>query len=380
MKEPESELGPTASAFKPTSNIWIERNGSPSAITPRFQRFLEDKLSGLSLDTPGDVVRRPDYSCLGGSVAIEIKTLEESPQQRLENAIAGARESEHWPAFYGGWELPTILKHFPDDERAKLNRTAIDRLGRAIRNHLKKANDQLRNHRLIMPSVHLSLVTLINEDFPEYSPDAVTYIVNRVLHETREDGSPSCGEIDAVLYLTERHAIVHKGRAHYPLTIVHGADIEAKPVALELLRRVTVRWGDTLEPLDCDDLPPDHEGLVTIEQRPETMKRHELWAMEYRRKPYMKSWNDEDVLSFSDDLLIRNLLAFDRLAPVKFPQDHIMKMMEHSTHVLAEAARRGLTANRLSPTRDRLLSAIDRTTYPPRVKRWMQAQMAPPNS
>jgi hypothetical protein len=47
---------------------WIERNGGPNPITPRFTSFLEEKLSSRSLDLAGDNEMRPDYTCLGGAI------------------------------------------------------------------------------------------------------------------------------------------------------------------------------------------------------------------------------------------------------------------------------------------------------------------------
>ncbi|MEI5680834.1 MULTISPECIES: hypothetical protein [unclassified Mesorhizobium] len=205
------------SGFDRSTYRWIERNGGPDPITPRFCAFLQEKMSGRSLDLEGDKEKRPDYECLGGALVIEIKSLEGSPSERLSNAIAPAKKHESWPKFFGHWPIEAILKNLPEEERESLRKSIFDRLARAVVTHFKKANRQIANFVGNRTGVHLRLLVLINEDFAEYDPNTVTYIAQRELSRKGSDGAVRYSDIDAILYLTERHATNLNGRVTFPI-------------------------------------------------------------------------------------------------------------------------------------------------------------------
>ena len=225
-----------------TPHKWIERNGGPDPITPRFTAFLEAKMSGRSLDLDGDKEMRPDYACLGGGLIIEIKSLEGDPSERLSNAIAPAQERDSWPQFFGQWPMEAILKNLPEDERELLRNRLGERFGRAIVTHLKKANAQIENYEKDNRGIFLRLLVLINEDFVEYEPAIVTYIVQKEFRRKTNSGEPRYSKIDAAVFLTERHATNINGQVTFPVSVIHGPGVEENPVALELLRRLISRW------------------------------------------------------------------------------------------------------------------------------------------
>lgn len=66
----------------------IERTGPVEPLTPRVERFILEALHGHSLDDPDNSEQlRPDYACLRGLVAIELKTLEDDDEERVENLV-----------------------------------------------------------------------------------------------------------------------------------------------------------------------------------------------------------------------------------------------------------------------------------------------------
>lgn len=354
---------------------WIERNGGPEPITPRFTLFLEAKMSGRSLDLDGDKEMRPDYACLGGALVIEIKSLESDPSERLSNALAPAKESESWPEFFGQWPMEAILKNLPEDERGALRKSLGDRLGRAIVTHMKKANGQIANYEKKNEGIRLRLLVLINEDFIEYDPAIVIYIVQTEFRRQTDSGEPRYSNIDAAVFLTERHATNVNGQVTFPISIIHGPGIEENPVALELLRRLVSRWASSSAGREPLDVSADFTEFVPIHENPKQMRRSELWEQEYRRKPYMRDWKDEDVIGLWDVTTLMTLLAFHVDPPMKVPQEGIKQLMEQTTHLMKEFASRGIALDRIKPKKQRNEAAISKITYGPIVQEWLRKQV-----
>jgi hypothetical protein len=364
-----------AEKTKKTPRQWIERNGGPEPITPRFESFLETAMSGRSLDLEGDVETRPDYACLGGALVIEIKSLEGDPTERLENAIAPAKERETWPKFLGSWPLDAIVKNLPTDEADALKKSVFDRLGRAIVTHMKKANAQLGAFSHSNEGGHLKLLALINEDFVEYSPSSVTFIVQREFQRRTNEGKPRYPYIDAVLFLTERHATHLQGRVTFPIVQIYGTEIEQKPLALELMKRLVHRWGKSTHEFLIDETQAEMDDFIAIDENPQTMRQQDLWNRDYKRKTYMRGWADHDVIELWDMTVLLTLLAFHADPPMRVPKDGTIKLMETTSHLMSEFASRGIPMDRLKPTRERNEIAIGKVTYGPAVQKWLRQEL-----
>ena len=268
-----------------TSIMRIERNGAAERLTPRVERFLKECLGGVCQDdVQSPEQRRVDYVCRSGLLAIEIKTLEEDASERLGNLTDELRELAEWPMFFGEWPAESILKNFADPVPIKLR--LLNRVGRAIVTHLKKANKQLIAHAERFPRKNLvRAVILINEDHDIYSPEIVAHIAGHALRK-REAGTPMLGDIDGVLYFTERHATMINGQIAFPILHLQGPGVVAAPWKAEVISSALDRWSEFTR----SDLheAEDVRQFEAIEAVPDTMKRHEYWALCYRRQPYLK--------------------------------------------------------------------------------------------
>jgi hypothetical protein len=358
-----------------TPHVWIERIGGPEPVTPRFCTFLERKMAGRSLDLECDKERRPDYECLGGALVIEIKSLKGDPSERLLNAIAPAQERESWPKFFGQWPIEAILKNLPEEEREALRKSIFDRLARAIVTHFKKADRQISNFCGDRTDVHLRVLVLINEDFAEYDPSTISYIAQRELRKKGSEGSIRYSNIDAVLYLTERHATNMNGNVTFPITIIHGSKVADRPIPLELMRRLASRWAKWSAGTDMLEMPSDFSEFIPIDENPKQMRRQDVWEQEYRHKPYMRSWSDEDVIGLWDFTTMMTLLAFHVDPPMKVPREGLTKLMETSSHLMKEFASRGIALDRIKPTKKRNEAAIQKIAYGPVVQEWLRKQV-----
>lgn len=349
----------------------VERSGPISPLTPRIVTFLREKLGGVSLDDNGDVEQRPDFACLKGLVAIEIKSLEADPSERLATALAPEMSNGDWPAFYGSWPIASILKHLPNAK--EVQEKLLDRLGRTVVRVVKKANDQLAQHTARAQRRNLvRLLFLLNEDHPEYDPSSIGFVVQRELARRNAPDDYRNNDIDAVIYLSDRHVAAAGGDIYLPALIIPGPNLDEQPWKIDVINLILARWAAWNEVPILPDGVVGLESVVTAEHLPEEMKRHELWALEYRRRPYMRKWTDPDLRNLWDHVMLLSLLWGHTDTPMKVPQDGFMKVMESFTHLMQEVSSRGLPLDFFKPDSVRLGRAVDSLPYGPQVANWLR--------
>ncbi len=346
----------------------IERNGPTEALTPEIERFIKGALSGVSLDTP-DVSEdlRPDWSCLNGLLAIEVKTLEGDAEERIENLNEKFRKREDWPLFYGKMPLDKVLAHTSEPE--KLNLEALDRMGRPIRTHLKKANTQLLAHQERFQRKNLvRIVWLINEDHPIYDPQSTAFVMAKTLRREGPQNGPLAG-IDAVLYITQRHAQPIDGRVAFPIVIMFGPGCRDDEWKRLIVQEVVRRWADW-QGLPYYDEKPKLDRFSTLEAIPQKMKRHELWRLQYRRNRYMRELSADALRDRFDEVIALQLLASHRASPLRPPES--AQLMELFTHVLEESNHRGMAITSFAAERDRHIAAAMRLKLPQHILAWLE--------
>ena len=123
--------------------------------------------------------------------------------------------------------------------------------------------------------------------------------------------------------------------------------------------------------VDVPEVVEKQAVVEAIEHVPPRMKRHELWALEYRRRPYMRNWKDEDVRNLWDVTMLLSILAFVNSAPMKVPAAGIHQISERFTHLMQEAGARGLALPYFKPEPDRMRAAINSLPYGEEVRRWL---------
>lgn len=347
----------------------IERTGPVERLTPQIESFLREGLRGVSLDDVHSAERtRIDYACLRGLVAIELKTLEGDPAERTQNFVDSLRDWPDFPTFFGSVPLEAAIKNMEEPE--KLRRGAIDRLGRTIVTHMKKAEDQLAQNAADFPRRNcLQLLVLVNEDHPEYDPPSVAWIVQREL--AREaGGSPRYVQIDAVLYFTERHGQAINGKMTFPICAIHGPKIEVQPWKEAVLAHVVSAWS-RFQGRPLYQIPDDNAPFATIEAIPEQMPRHEMWRLAYRRNPYLRQLSDEQLRDTFDEVILVTTLWGIKGSPIDLDMDASMVAMERFTHIQLEMHDRALPMERFDYEFERELAAAARLNLPPAAIAWL---------
>lgn len=351
----------------------IERKGPVGKLTPRLERFFADALGGQSLDDIQHAEeRKADYECLRGLLTIELKTLEEDGSERINNLADELRERPDWPIFLGSAPMDAFLRHLDAPEEAK--RRMTDRIGRAIRNHLHKANKQLGAHEAAFPRRNrVKIMVLVNEDHEIYSPEMVAYIVQHLLRR-EENGLPLYPHLDAVIFLSERHAAPINQRLGFPIVSIEGAPIPDAEWKRSVLEFFSLRWAQwNGNPLFNFD--PREASFATIDPVPDTMKRHEQWELDYKRNRYMESFSSEQLRQRFDEVICISTLAFIKDSPLLPDKDAIMWSMSTMSHVMLEMGWRSIPATEFPHCPARLAAAAQRMNMPHNVIAWFAADL-----
>jgi hypothetical protein len=359
-----------------TKQVRIERRGEVAPLTPRVVEFLVEALGGKSLDSKETSQElRPDYVCLGGRLAVEIKTLEEDATIRLDNFTDELRLRDDWPQIYGNVPLHAVLKNMGDAEN--LQRKALDRIGRAIISHVRKANKQLRAHAEKSGQKNLvKLLILINEDHEIYEPKIAAFALQKALTR-KENGVFVYADVDAVLYLTERHALLQDKLLVYPLLSVEGIGIEIDSWKRNVVDVVVGRWEK------WNGYPGiKHDSSVTdfsvIEDIPPKMRRQEKWELDYRRNPYMASISEEQLRDIFDEIALSSLLVIHKESPEKPSQEQSIANLERSAHMFYEMAQRGIPITRFKFEPERAMDAAKRMKLSETIMRWLAQEFRLP--
>lgn len=346
----------------------VERKKPPEPISPRWEAFLKNALRGVCLDEIQSAeTRRADYSCLGGLIAVENKALKGDGTERIGNLLNEMGKRPDWPTMYGRVPLDPILEKLEDAEAAK--QKFADRIGRTIVTHLKKANEQLEAHGANYPrSRVVRLVALINEDHEIYEPQMVRYLLSREL--TRRNAERLRYEhIDAVIYLSERHATILDGRPALPILTVLAPASDADLWKADVTSFVSEKWANW-NGLDfqCSD---SEQHFETIEQISENPSRSEAWRIEYQRNPYMRTFSFDALRCRFDETQAISLLSFAKDSPFKPPHAVLEHCLRDVSHLMIEMGERGISAQEFSAQPHRLAVAGRRLGFPEHAVRWL---------
>ncbi len=339
-------------------------------LTPLVERFLAEALRGISLDSPGNSeTRRVDFSCLGGLLAVEIKSLEDDASERMNNLTEELRERDDWPVFLGSAPIKSFISNLEDSE--KVERKVFDRLGRAIKNHIHKANKQLEAHAAsALRKDIVRVVFLINEDHEIYDPKSVAFIVQKLL--LREDkGSLLYPNIDAVMYKSERHVTALDQQMAFPIICIEGAPIESAEWKRDVLDLILRRWG-VWNGRPLHHLNGFSNDFESVEHIPEKMKRYEKWELDYRRNPYMKEFTNEELRDRLDEITAISALKHVKGSPETPIDEAVMWSMSSMSHIMLEMGWRGTPITDFPLEPRRLALAAQRLGLNERSVQWLR--------
>lgn len=320
-------------------------------------------------DPENSEIRRVDFSCLNGLLAIEIKSLEDDASERMGNLTEELRERDDWPVFLGSAPMKSFIRHLEDSE--KVERKVFDRIGRAIKNHIHKANKQLEAHSASNPRKNtVRVVFLINEDHEIYDPKNVAFIVQKLLLR-EEKGELLYPNIDAVIFQSERHVMAMGCQITFPIVCIEGAPIEQAVWKRDVLDLILQRWGVWAgRPMHyADDISTDFH---TVEHIPEKMKRYEKWELDYRRNRYMKKLTKVELRDRFDEIMAVSTLKFVKGSPETPIDEAVTWSMSSMSHIMLEMGWRGVPVTDFPQEPRRLSLAARRLGFSEKAATWLK--------
>lgn len=320
-------------------------------------------------DPVNSETRRVDYSCLKGLLAVEIKSLEDNATERMGNLTEELSERDDWPVFLGSAPIESFIKQL--DKPEEIRRRVSDRLGRAIKNHIHKANKQLEAHSKSVRRTNLvRIVHLINEDHEIYDPNSVAYIVQNLLRKSSGTGFQYC-YVDAVIFHSERHYVPYNNQIAFPILCIEGPSIEQHPWKRSVIDLVMRRWGEwNGESVHFVDNPS--VKFDTIEHVPDSMKRQQKWELDYRRNRYMERFTHEQLRNRFDEIIAVADLAFTHGSPQKPVEQAVIWCMSSMSHIMIEMGLRGTPITEFPADPVRLGQAAKRLGFSDDVIQWFE--------
>jgi hypothetical protein len=294
--------------------VHVERRGGPPDLQTAFTHFLVQHLKGRLLDDHKDEEAKlgkfPDFACFRDLVLIEMKHLESEQNARVNDTYKKTVLPGEEPVFYGTRRVD--LEKLSNGE--EINLAILNKLAQTVETQLRKANRQFGEYRTRNPRKNsLSICLILNSQIDEFSPDIVMHAVHRKMRPT--DGGVRFPHIDAVINISEKHfQQLPDGRIAFPIATVIGAPAIEQRWKMRLVDCVAQKWSEFRTGGSPVAGRPDQ--FEPIDDVPDTMKRHEVWKLAYKRNPYLSALTAKQLkLHFHRCVALNSL----KDAPYLFP-------------------------------------------------------------
>jgi hypothetical protein len=278
-------------------------SSSQFSLEERFKTFLgqlddaesiDDMLSGAELAFG----KRADFLLDGRHIVLEIKSLTNDPEYKVEERLAPHRTRPEYPAFYWNADLNEILPYLPDGEN--IRREIAHAVTRSVQGALEKADDQIgATKKALGLESSCGVVVMLNECVGVLAPELVTAKASQILLKTR-DVNIRYKDIAYVWIVSESHKVTAPGKTeHLPLILLEGPTAAEHVEAGEYLDSLQLKWAQFENiPFFSLGRRKDFDGL-TFEKRTENaaqsenqpLVRHEIWRRSYRLHPYLRSFS-----------------------------------------------------------------------------------------
>jgi hypothetical protein len=322
----------------------------------RFKQFMAS-LSGVeSVDAllpPGSFVgkQRADYLVVNRRVVLELKTLKVDPSAKIEAELSQHRNRDDFPLIYGSVELPKILRHLPDGDQ--INQRIYRNISRSVETAVRGAETQISDTEEIFNLLKpVGLLVLLNESIDVLDPKVVIRKTSELLTRERTDGSMHTS-IDFVWLLFEGHAIETIDSATAcPSILLEGPTANSFDWFIPEFNQIQIAWSV------FNNTPLRHASVEQIADMPfrstksdhatppEKLKRQEIWECHYNASPYLRHFNDSDVIDHGTKVY-RLLLPYFLKDGPRIPMEQLEPLFIKWSDFLQESRHRGLNLRHL---------------------------------
>ena len=320
-----------------------------------FIEFLANDLAAQSLDEDGDKEKRPDF-LWRDQLLIELKSLQTSPQPKVEKTLEPERNSPEWPLAFGMMNP----KHFEGTQIQERNKKKlVNAIQKAVRGGLQTANKQIMNYCKTHNKRYGSVVVFLNETLAEHTPEMVMHAVQRELKSGESSGRTNYDGIGSIVYLSEKHFVGLNRRPFAAYYIGHMLNPDVNTASQAETQQVLDAWckRSSSPPLTVykGDGTLDN-GIIEIV--PDNISLSDSWKIEYRKSRSMKGCTKKRLTIEFCKCMMLGSLAGIKGAPRANDQSALMRVMKPFTEVMEELAIRGEDMKTIVPTRSIQKKAI----------------------
>jgi len=171
----------------------------------------------------------------------------------------------------------------------------FDKLTNTITNHLSKANKQFANYRQRVKGKNtVTICVILNSTVMEFSPQTVSAVIQRKMNVIPKEDLPKYYNIDAVVYISEKHvAKLSDNRNAFSLVVFHAAGAMDQPWKMQLIDYFTTKWSD--ERTDGKFEGKIEQPFTVVDDIPDRMTRGEAVRLAYKRNPYLRNLSNADL-------------------------------------------------------------------------------------
>lgn len=344
-------MGDFANEIKRGKENDVERHGGPPDLQAAFTLFVLKVLRGRSLDEQKDAEAKlgkfPDFACLRGLMLLEMKHLEAEQTERLSEVYRSKVVPDEAPIFYGSRSIDADIDKLSNSNEIKA--ALSNKLSQTIETILRKANSQFRDYRgRNLRKNSFSVCVLLNSQIAEFSP----HVVLQSIHRKMKAGVDRFSDIDAVIYISEKHAQrLSDGRLGFGLSIFEAMGSLEQYWKVELIDLVVQRWSHYRTGTAAVNKTLEDGKFDAIFDVPKQMKRYEAWKLAYKRNPYLRPLTNTDLRVHFHRCLALNSLSFINggwaRPPAEVTQSHIRQFGD----AIDEINERGLDMRNFNPGR-----------------------------
>ena len=161
-------------------------------LRSRFENFMSiipsvEVIDDIELSEENKKKEKADYLGLGGKIIFEQKAFETDQIDKIQKKVDKYQDEDFFPLFYGKRDINDILKHFPDEEKIRLEIYSL--ITRQIEGVLSKANGQIPStEKIFNLKDSIGVLVLLNDSVTVLAPEVIAKRVSGRLGEKKKSG------------------------------------------------------------------------------------------------------------------------------------------------------------------------------------------------
>lgn len=294
--------------------------------------FIDD----LALTPEQQAAQKADFFFNNRTIIGELKSLKTNTEDKIEAILKPYEDTPEWPHFYGEQEVHKITQFLPDKD--KINAKLFNAVTDSIEGIVEKANRQIRTTKKTfdLPSAG-GLLIILNDLVDILSPDVLARRVRRCLQKRTASGEMRFPEITLVWAINSAHYTqVTPTLKAMPILIMPSGLPDPNNIE-GFVQTLGERWsaydGKPFLRTDADTFKKfEFSRFSDDAKKSKPMPQHEVWRLQYKENPYLRSLSKEALLEHGQKVMSRTgrmLSAKAKSRPSKELMDELGQQFTH---------------------------------------------------